>query len=62
MVTCRGITLFGNWAISDLRNAIWIIKNGSVAKGGYPLEWYEDELERRTGSRRGFHEEEEYHA
>ena len=48
--------LFENWTEGELRNAIWTIENGSIARGGYPLEWYEDELYRRTGSRNGYHE------
>lgn len=48
---------FENWTDNELRNAIWMAKNGTVPKGGYPREWYEEELYRRTGSRKGFHEE-----
>jgi hypothetical protein len=48
--------LFKNWTITELKNAIWTMKNSMVAKGGYPLEWYEDELYFRTGSKKGFHE------
>lgn len=51
-------SLFQNWSDDDLKHAIWQIKGcNTVAKGGYALEWYEDELERRTGSRKGFHED-----
>lgn len=41
----------------QLQNAIWMDKNGMVPVGGCPREWYEDELERRTGSRKGYHED-----
>lgn len=49
--------MFENWTDEDLRGAIWTHKNGMIPRGGYPLEWYEDELYRRTGSKKGFHEE-----
>lgn len=49
--------LFKNWTVDDLACAIWDYKNFRVPKGGYPLEWYEDELYRRTGSRKGWHED-----
>ena len=48
---------FKNRTDDELRNDIWAIKSqGPPGVGGYPLEWYEDELERRTGSRKGFHD------
>lgn len=50
--------LFEGWTIEDLKNAIWIHKNGMVPRGGYPLEWHEEELYQRTGSKKGYHEEE----
>lgn len=49
--------MFENWTDDELRNAIWMDKNAMVPKGGYPREWYEEELSRRTGSKKGFHEE-----
>jgi hypothetical protein len=48
--------MFENWTDDELRNAIWVAKNGMVPRCGYPLEWYEEELYRRTGSKKGFHE------
>lgn len=42
---------------NNLKNAIWMCKNGMVPTGGYPLEWYEEELFKRTGSKRGYHED-----
>lgn len=47
----------GHWTVNDLEGAIWDYKNGRVPVGGYPLQWYEDELYRRTGSKKGWHEE-----
>lgn len=43
--------------INQLKNAIWQIKNGMVAIGGYPLEWYEEDLYLLTGNKKGYHEE-----
>lgn len=41
----------------QLKDAIFLSKRcGIVPVGGYPVKWYEDELERRTGSRKGWHE------
>lgn len=45
-------------SVQDLKNAIWVHKNGMVPVGGLSLEWYEDELVKRTGTRRGYHETE----
>lgn len=42
---------------SQLKDAIFLSKRcGIVPVGGYQVKWYEDELERRTGSRKGWHE------
>ncbi len=50
--------LLKSMSVNDLKNAIWQIKRcGTVAVGGYPLEWYEDELYYRTGSKAGYHED-----
>jgi hypothetical protein len=53
------MSLLERMSIRELKNAVWQNKNGMVAVGGLPLEWYEDELEKRTGTRRGYHETEE---
>jgi len=53
------MSLLDRMSIRELKNAIWQDKNGMVPVGGLPLEWYEDELEKRTGTRRGYHETEE---
>ena len=45
-------------SIEELKNSIWKCKNGMVALGGFSVEAYEDELERMTGTRRGYHETE----
>ncbi len=51
-------SLFKDWNDNELKNAIWISAGcHSVPRGGYPEEWYRDEIERRTGSRLGYHEE-----
>lgn len=55
---CR-VELLEKMSISDLKNSIWMSKGHMVPVGGLPLEWYEDELERRTGSRKGYHEGED---
>lgn len=47
---------FKNWTIDNLKNSIWMMKNGMSAVGGYPLEYYENELFSRTGSKKGYHE------
>ena len=49
--------MFENWSINDLQGAIWMHKNGTVPVGGYPLDWYENELFKRTGSKNGWHED-----
>ncbi|WP_193774791.1 hypothetical protein [Vallitalea guaymasensis] len=49
--------MFKNWTVENLKNAIWQYKNGVVPRGGYPLKWYENELYIRTGSKKGFHED-----
>ena len=51
--------LLERMTINELKNAIWMDKNGMCPMGGFPREWYEDALEKRTGSRKGYHEEEE---
>ena len=43
--------------VDELKHAIWIDSTGSVPKGGLPIDRYRDELERRTGSRKGWHED-----
>ncbi|NBH62146.1 hypothetical protein D1155_10835 [Anaerotruncus sp. 80] len=53
------MSLLERMTINELKNAIWMDKNGMCPVGGLPREWYEDELEKRTGSRKGYHEEEE---
>ncbi|WP_251616973.1 hypothetical protein [Senimuribacter intestinalis] len=53
------MSLLERMTINELKNAIWMDKNGMCPMGGFPREWYEDELEKRTGSRKGYHEEEE---
>lgn len=50
--------LLERMSIRELKNAVWQDKNGMVPVGGLPREWYEDELEKRTGTRRGYHETE----
>lgn len=50
--------LLERMSIRELKNSIWQDKNGMVPVGGLPREWYEDELEKRTGTRRGYHETE----
>lgn len=47
--------LFNNWSTGELKDAIWMMKNGMPARGGYPTSWYQDELERRTENRSGYH-------
>lgn len=42
--------------VEQLKNAIWMMKNGMVAIGGYPLEWYEQALFALTGETKGYHE------
>jgi hypothetical protein len=45
-----------NLSENELKNAIWAIKNGSVAIGGLPIESYRRELLRRGLDGKGFHE------
>lgn len=49
-------TLLKSMSVNDLKNAIWMDKSGMVPVGGLPLKYYEDELELRTGERKGYHE------
>ena len=48
--------LLKRMTINDLKNAIWDCKDGRMPVGGRSLWEYEDELEYRTGDRRGYHE------
>lgn len=41
---------------NELRNAIWMCRSGMCPIGGRALEDYENELFRRTGDKKGYHE------
>ena len=49
--------LLQRMTVDELKNAIWKYNIGVCPVGGYPIEWYRDELENRTGSRKGYHED-----
>lgn len=45
-----------DYTTNELKNMIWdMAENGNI-RGLWSVEDYRDELERRTGSRLGFHE------
>ena len=51
------MSLLERMTIEQLKNEIWAYNNGRVPVGGLPIEMYRDELEKRTGSRKGYHED-----